>query len=86
MDLKPTGQLSPTGLGEEEDEVSHHETGVASQDPDRQLSEEQNYRETVRRVIYGCHQVPELCPPHWGVDILFLLFPASGVPLGFQTF
>ena len=21
----------------------------------------------------------ELCPPHWGVDILFLLFPASGV-------
>ena len=27
-----------------------------------------------------------LCPPHWGVDILFLLFPASGVPLGFQTF
>ena len=20
-----------------------------------------------------------LCPPHWGVDILFLLFPASGV-------
>ena len=28
----------------------------------------------------------ELCPPHWGVDILFLLFPPSGVPLGFQTF
>ena len=27
-----------------------------------------------------------LCPPHWGVDILFLLFPASGIPLGFQTF
>ena len=21
----------------------------------------------------------ELCPPHWGVDILFLLFPSSGV-------
>ena len=21
----------------------------------------------------------ELCPPHWGVDILFLLFPPSGV-------
>ena len=21
----------------------------------------------------------ELCPPHWGVDILYLLFPASGV-------
>ena len=20
-----------------------------------------------------------LCPPHWGVDILFLLFPLSGV-------
>ena len=20
-----------------------------------------------------------LCPPHWGVDILFLLFPASAV-------
>ena len=20
-----------------------------------------------------------LCPPHWGVDILFLLFPASGI-------
>ena len=20
-----------------------------------------------------------LCPPHWGVDILFLLFPPSGV-------
>ena len=27
-----------------------------------------------------------LCPPHWGVDILFLLFPPSGIPLGFQTF
>ena len=24
--------------------------------------------------------------PTGGVDILFLLFPASGVPLGFQTF
>ena len=23
---------------------------------------------------------------HWGLDVLFLLFPASGVPLGFQTF
>ena len=28
----------------------------------------------------------ELCPPHWGVDILFLLFPPSAIPLGFQTF
>ena len=28
----------------------------------------------------------ELCPPHWGVDILFLLFPPSGITLGFQTF
>ena len=27
-----------------------------------------------------------LCPPHWGVDILFLLFPPSAVPFGFQTF
>ena len=29
----------------------------------------------------------ELCPPHWGVDILFLLFPASAVrTLGFRSF
>ena len=27
-----------------------------------------------------------LCPPHWGVDILFFAFPPSGVTLGVQTF
>ena len=25
------------------------------------------------------HLLELLCPPHWGVDILFLLFPPSGV-------
>ena len=26
-----------------------------------------------------CEAIYLLCPPHWGVDILFLLFPPSGV-------
>ena len=35
--------------------------------------------------------VSELCPPPWGVDILFLLFLPSGVPMssvthGFRSF
>ena len=47
----------------------------------------------LRTMISNCNAAPSstiylylLCPPHWGVDILFLLFPPSGVPLGFQTF
>ena len=30
--------------------------------------------------------IESLCPPHWGVDILFLLFPPSTSHFGFQTF
>ena len=30
-------------------------------------------------LITPCLQISLLCPPHWGVDILFLLFPPSGV-------
>ena len=41
--------------------MSDKETGVPDQQPDHQLSEEQNYRETVRgvRSFLGWHQVPE---------------------------
>ena len=53
--------MSPSGFAEEEGEISHHETGVPSQDLDQQVSEEQNYRETVRgvRLFMGWCQVPD---------------------------
>ena len=34
-----------------------------------------NHLVTVTSAVFNCCL---LCPPHWGVDILFLLFPASG--------
>ena len=47
MEVQPTDYLPPTVLLEGEGEVSDQEAGVPTQEPDQQLSEEQNYRETV---------------------------------------
>ena len=46
---------------EEEGEVSDQDTAMPEQELDQQLSDEQNYRETIRgvRSFMGWHQVPE---------------------------
>ena len=42
--------------------MSDQETSIPEQEPDQQISEEQNYQETMRgvRSFIGWHQVPEL--------------------------
>ena len=40
------------------------------------------YRKWVFLVVSKCRNTI-IMSTHWGVDILFLLFPPSGVPLGF---
>ena len=43
VDLQLTSHLSPAGFREEEGELSDQETGVSTQEPDQDISDEQNY-------------------------------------------
>ena len=52
---------SPAQPIEEEGEVSDQDTAMPEQELDQQLSDEENYRDTIRgvRSFMGWHQVPE---------------------------